>query len=274
MTGYEQARPANPLWRRLLRQWRRWRGGVMAKTHTVQIVERDGQRFKRVGFESVEEADRVAACLRELVALDRFPRLLAATGSTLEVAYVAGPLARRGRASDHQAVADFFADLYCAQPLRAVSAADTAMAQTLASDLAILAKAGLIDARAAERLDGLANQWQPELVWLGHEYIDPIARNFVIRDGRAMAIDIEALWRDQPLGQGLAKAALRWLEQPVDAVLREVGERAGIELAPQYPWVQLCFTAAYFRQKLAQKKSGHIRIEALTALGRNQDSEP
>lgn len=272
MTGRERIRLANPLWRRLLRQWRQWRGAVAVKTHRVQIVDRDGQRFKRVLFKTAEEAGRVGDCLRELALLDRFPPLLAANGSTLEVAYLFGPLARPEHPLDHSAVAGFFGDLYAGQPLRAVPAMETAMARSLGQDLAVLVEAGLIDSMEAERLAALAREWQPELVWIGHEYLDPIARNFVVCKGRAVAIDIEALAQGQPIGQGLAKAVLRWLDHPVDTVLQNAGERSGTELALQFPWVQLCFTVAYFRQKLDQRKPGHIRIDALTGLGRSDVS--
>ena len=268
MAGGERVRPANPLWRRLLRQWRRWRGADMVKTHTVQIVERDGRRFKRVEFQSVEEAGQVARCLSDLSGLDRFPRLQSRRGPVLEVEFIAGPLARVDRPEDHQAVAEFFVDLYAGQPRRPVATATTGMARALAPDLEFLVAAGLIDSSEADRLRALAGTWQPNRVWLGHDYIDPIARNFVIRQGRAMAIDIEALCPDQPLGQGLSKATLRWLKQPAAQIVAALSPRCGEDLAAQLPWVRLCFTVAYFRQKLAQRKPGHIRVEALTGLGR------
>lgn len=274
MSVPERIRHANPWWRRLLRRWRQWRGGEPVKGHLVQIVDADGQRRKRVIFETEQEAVRVAGCLRALKPSSRFPGLLADSGRCLEVEFLAGPVARRHRRDDHAAVAEFFVDLYTGQTLRSTDPAELALVNEFDKALARLHAAAWIDAREAERLAALARDWQPRQVWLGHEYIDPIARNFVISDQRAMAIDIEALWPDQPLGLGLAKAVLRWLHIPPAAVLKEVLQRSDRDLQGQYPWVSLCFTALYFAQKLDQNKPGHIRIRALTGLGRAQNSKP
>ncbi|MCC5865472.1 MAG: hypothetical protein JJU31_10165 [Wenzhouxiangella sp.] len=274
MSVPERIRYANPWWRRLLRRWRQWRGGEPVKVHLVQIVDADGRRRKRVIFETEQEAVRVASCLRALKPSSRFPRLLSEAGRRLEVEFLAGPVARRRRRTDHAAVAEFFVDLYAGQTLRAADPAGLAWVSEFDKALARLHAAAWIDAREAERLAELARDWQPPQVWLGHEYIDPIARNFVINDQRAMAIDIEALWPDQPLGLGLAKAALRWLHTPPDAVLKAVLKRSGTDLQDQYPWVSLCFTALYFAQKLDQNKPGHIRIQALTGLGQAHNSKP
>ncbi len=240
------------------------------KAHLVQIVEADGRKLKRVIFETEQEAARVAGCLRELKSTRRFPGLLDQAGRKLEVEFVAGPVASQRRRADHAAVADFFVDLYAGQAVTAVDPAGLALAKAVDTALEKLCSAAWINAGEAERLAALARDWQPRQVWLGHEYIDPIARNFVIADQRALAIDIEALWPNQPLGLGLAKAALRWLSISPDTVFESVLQRSGRDLKRQYPWVSLCFTAVYFAQKLDQNKPGHIRIEALTRVGRLQ----
>ncbi len=267
MSGPERIRLANPWWRRLLRRWRHWRGGEPVKAHLVQIVEADGGRRKRVIFETEQEAARVASCLRALTPIGRFPGLLDESGLRLEVEFLAGPVARRHRRSDQAAVAEFFVDLYAGQAATSANPAELALAKEVNSALSKLHAAGWIKAPEAERLAALARDWQPQRAWLGHEYIDPIARNFVMADQRAVAIDIEALWPDQPLGLGLAKAELRWLEVPSDKVFSAVFQRMGVDLRGQYPWVSLCFKAVYFAQKLDQNKPGHIRIQALTRLG-------
>jgi hypothetical protein len=254
-------RPANPWWQRWRRRWRAWRGAGELKRHRVELIDVDGRRCKRVRFDSETVAVQVAEALEALAGLDRFPALLEQVGSELRVDYIPGPLARAGR--DEPELLALFGELYAA-PAARLGLAESGLLPRLAEDLAFLVERGWIKSVLAERLLAGAETRAPAGVWTGYDYIDPVLKNFVLRaDGRAIAIDIEALVPGQALGSGLAKARLRWLRSAPGQLFKAVEAAGGPDLAEQYPFIELCFLAAYFRQKIIQHKPGHIRIEAL-----------
>jgi hypothetical protein len=256
-------RPANPWWQRWRRRWRAWRGAGELKRHRVELLEVNGRRCKRVQFDSENVAVQLAASLAALAGLDRFPALLDQVGCEVLVEFIHGPLARAGR--DECELLALFSELYAAPSVR-IGLAESGLLPSLLEDLAFLVEHGWIDPALAEQLRTAAQARAPAELWIGHDYIDPVLKNFVLRaDGRAIAIDIEALVPDQPLGTGLAKARLRWLRSDPGRWFDAVEAAGGPNLVEQYPLVELCFLAAYFRQKVIQRKPGHIRIEALRA---------
>lgn len=261
MSKPAKPRPANPWWQRWRRRWRAWRGAGELKRHRVELIDVDGNRCKRVRFDSEAVAGQVAASLGALARLDRFPALLNHAGNEIRVEYIPGPLARAGR--DERELLALFSELY-AVPAARVGLAESGLLPRLAEDLTFLVERGWIESVLAERLLASAEARAPAGVWTGHDYIDPVLKNFAMRaDGRAIAIDIEALVPNQPLGAGLAKARLRWLRSDPGQVFNAVQAAGGSNLAKQYPLVELCFLTAYFRQKIIQRKPGHIRIQAL-----------
>ncbi len=259
-------RQANPWWRRLLRRWRQWRGAELVKHHEVHLVRVDGIDCKRVRFVELAAARQAGLALAALAPLQRFPDLLRQDGAELWTRFVPGTLARPKRAADRLAVAEFFVDLYSRQTGLIDSRQPLQRANGLAANLSRLKAAGRLDPAAVEPLLAVERRWRPQHVLLGYDYIDPIARNFVLAEGRAIAIDIEALLPDQPLGSGLAKAELRWMAVEAALVLDRIDGPRADALRAQYRWVQLCFLANYFVDKLRQRKPGKLRMTALTDL--------
>lgn len=257
-----RSRPANPWWQRWLRRWRAWRGAGLAKTHQVDLIELDGRRQKRVIFDTAETARAVTAALKQAAVIQRFPALIFSRDCEVRVEFIPGPLARPGRDDDR--LRDFFLDLY-RLPGDRVELARSGLLWQLESDLAHLVDQALIEATLSRRLLQQADQIAPPSLWLGHDYIDPVAKNFVIQSDRAIAIDIEALLAGQPLGTGLAKARLRWPGLEIEPLMVRLEAVGGPGLRGQYPLVELCFLAGYFRQKLIQRKPRHLKPEALVA---------
>lgn len=253
-------RPANTWWQRWRRRWRHWRGAGQPKAHQVDLVEVDGRQLKRVIFDSSATAAAVVHALRASAPIGRFPRVLMHEGRQVRVEFVPGPLAQAGR-DEHELLA-FFVDLY-AMPARQVSLTESNLVEALAKDLGFLVAQGLIGRSLAERLKAAGQSVSPPSILTGFDYIDPVLKNFVICQGRAIAVDIEALMLDQPLGTGLAKARLRWMRSMPGSVLDAICSNGGPDLRAQYPLVELAFLSSYFRQKIIQRKRGHIRIEAL-----------
>jgi hypothetical protein len=258
MSSPLRARPANPLWQRLLRRWRQWRGAALVKDHQVHLIDVDGQRYKRIRFASLAEAEAAAQALRAVHQLDRFPGLIRHDGKEIWTEFIPGPLANR-RSADHAGlIADFFVDLY-----RLPGTHQSPDLKVFKNDLGFLVQTGWLEAAQGDELVARAATLQPKQLLIGHDYLDPVAKNFVIREDRAMAIDVEALLAAQPLGTGLAKAVLRWPGLDSTPVLEALIATGGPDLRDQYPFVELCFLAAYFRQKIIQKKPRHLRMDVL-----------
>ena len=244
-------RPANPWWKRMQRQWRQWRGFEQAKTHQVEWVLIGGQKAKRVTFKTKREADVVATALKTLAPLGCFPTLIAHQDQCVWVSFVPE------QATDEDPsdlMSAFFQRLYDHQfetPIDEVSS-DTAL-EKFESHLNALRASGQFDDAFLNQLSQQCLQCQPQTVYVGLDYVDAIAKNFVMSNGRAIGIDIDAIEDNVPLGKGLAKADYRALINTP-----ELMGTLDARLVRQYPFVRFCFAAEYFCQKLAQGKKRHI----------------
>lgn len=264
MAARIRVRHALPLWQRLRRRWRAWRGARMVKTHLVHFVDVDGVRFKRVRFAEVGTAQAVAQVLAQLAETSLAPALSRQQDSEVWVDFVPGRAPKAADIEDQARLVDFFASLYAVG--QAVAADPGPYASGLQEDLQYLSRAGLVAPERAAGLAALEKRLRPHQVWIGPDYIDPVAKNFIVVGRGLVAIDIEALADDALLGTGLAKARLRWPFDPIDSVCARLSAGAGPDLATQLPWVELCFLCRYFKEKLLQGKPGHIRLEALDRL--------
>ena len=261
MSNPETSRPANPWWQRWQRRWRAWQGAGELKSHQVELVERDGQRFKRVIFDSAEAAGQCARLLTQLAPMDRFVPLHRHREGVVEVDFIDGPLARAGR--DEAGLQAFFVDLYAGQGADQVSLEASNLMADLAANLDFLVEHRLLGRDRRDALWQAAQREAPDRLWLGADYIDPVLKNFVKRaDQRMIAIDIEALVGGLPLGSGLAKARLRWMRDEPSHLFSQVKTAGGPDLSSQYRVVELAFLAGYFRQKIIQKKPRHLHLPA------------
>lgn len=258
-------RPANSFWQRVRRRWRTWRGAMLAKSHHVEIVTLGGVDFKRVQFAESATAGLVAGHLEGLEPTGCVPSLVLHEGREVWVEYVVGrppdPQILQGR----EQLIDFFVALYRCPGVHQ-SVLPERFHSALLRDLVFLGQTGVLTTELQQSCVDLAERVRPQSAWLGLDYIDPLTKNFIVRGGRAIAIDIEALTGPVPLGQGLAKARLRWPFDPVKAVLDRLADKGGVRLHEQMDWVELSFLASYFRQKILQGKPGHIRMNALEQL--------
>ena len=166
---------------------------------------------------------------------------------------------------DRGALGDFLGRLYSIQPQPAAS---DALAHRLAIDLRFLRDAGLIDAELAAALARVAERRRPASIVTGLDYVDPVVKNFVMTGtGRLCAIDLQSLRSGQPLGIGIVKAGVHWLDAEArPALVRSVERAAGISLSKQLPYLELCFRVGWTKRKLLQGKRRAIRIDLLRQL--------
>ncbi len=238
--------------------------GVFSKRQAVFFLSINGTRFKRVVLGDSFEASQVERALRSAPAAALFPELIQRHENELLLGFVEGRPFDPSQESDRQALAEFFGALYAAGR-RGVDA--DRLWRALETDIGFLRTAGLIDAPLGQALLERAADLRPAEVQTGLDYVDPVAKNFVVDDGRLFAIDVESLRQDVPLGTGIAKAVVHWLgrDQAPDFIARV--ERAGdFTLGGQMPFVELCFRVAWTKRKLLQGKHRSIRIDLLREL--------
>lgn len=253
MFGKQQTVNAHPLGQRLLRQIRRFSGASSIKSHEVHFLQLEGHTRKRVRFQHATEAMSVERTLEEFGRNLAVPACIFRQGSELWLEYVHGPLLDPRLAGSPTLVVDFFAELY-RRNCREVKLASTTFPSRLERDVRFLAEAGILSSAATHQLLQRAAALQPETAWVGFDYIDPLPKNFVVRDGSLVGVDVEALQPGRLLGTGPAKAFLRWLSVVPAEFLRSLREAGAPDLEQQFEYVDLCFRCAYAKQKSFQRK--------------------
>lgn len=238
--------------------------GVFAKRQAVYFVDINGTRFKRVVMGDSYEASRVEQALEIAPDGARFPRLIQRHENELLLSFVEGRKFEPSSSSDRAALAGFFGTLYGSDRR---GEASQNLWRALESDLEFLVTAGLLESGLGKSLVSVAAEVRPTEIQVGLDYVDPVAKNFVMDGESLVAIDVESLRRDVPLGTGIAKAGVHWLAREASGdFIERVSAAAGFTLSGQYPFVDLCFRVAWTKRKLLQGKHRSIRIELLREL--------
>jgi hypothetical protein len=239
---------AHSWWRRLHVRLRSMMGAAV-KSHVVHITRIGGCRYKRVTFPHASEAARVESNLEQVASVSRFPRLVYRHESSVWVDYVEGRAPDPRNPEHVEEVIALFADLY-RNGSQSVELAGTGTHRRLCADLDFLRDVGVLSAQLGASLVDAAEELRPERAWMGFEYLDPLARNFIVAPTGMVAIDIEALHAERLLGIGLAKARLRWLEVDRASLFASLAELGAPDIGPQYDYAALSFLAGYAKQNV------------------------
>lgn len=244
-----------------MRLRRRWLGRFVPEKR-VRLIEIGSARFKRLTLPDAWTAAQLARRLERFRSHQVFPLVIAQSANELLLEYVEG--SRVAEPLDEAAcgrLAGFFAVLY-AQGRHAVETRAAGFADALQLDLAFLGQVGVLGASALPELLRAAEALAPAQVYVGHDYLDPIARNFLITPaGRLVAVDVEELMPDQLLGSGVAKAVLRTPGASRERLLEGIRRTAGLDLAPVMPFVELAFLAGWTKHALLKGRASLVRPE-------------
>ena len=245
---------AHSLRQRTLRRLRRHLGAAGVKTHEVHFVRVDGELRKRVRFETEDESVGVADALESLGSSVSLPAVIRRDGRELWLEYVDGPALDPKKHDGLALLLGFYASLY-GVAVRSCAVDASPYPARLKDDLHWLETSGVLPASATAALARRAATIEPRKVFLGVDFVDPVPKNFVIRGGLLVGVDVEALKPDTLLGTGPAKAMLRWLNVTGDAMTRGLHQAGSPDLSAQFEYAELCVRCSYARQKVVQRKA-------------------
>lgn len=252
--------------RRLYFWWlQRWKG-VFSKRQRVYFLDIEGRRYKHVVFGDSHLAAEVQDALDAFAASGRFPPLIHRHENELLLGFVEGRAFDHEDSADRARLADFLATLW-SRGAAPCSRAELPFDARLAVDLDFLVHVGVLDRPKADALAARAADVAPDELQVGYDYVDPVAKNFVVADDRMIAIDVESLQAAQPLGTSLAQASLRWLAAGDVAVMAsQVAESGGPDIDAQLEYVRILTTVGWTKRKYLQGKTNFIRAEHFDAL--------
>ncbi|MDZ7839982.1 MAG: hypothetical protein U5R46_04045 [Gammaproteobacteria bacterium] len=234
-------------------------GGVFGKRQKAYFLTLHGHHFKRLILGDAWQAERIERELERFQGENGFPPLIVRHENELLLRYVDGRPFDPADPADREALARFYARLYRKSPRRE-SAQALPLTARLHRDLRFLADVGVLDQPDVPALQARAASLQPDQVWLGYDYVDPVAKNFVLTDAGMVAVDVESLVSDEVLGTGIAKARVHWLaDAQTKAFLEAIASAGGPDLGAQLPWVELCFLAGWTKRKVLQGKHGFVQ---------------
>jgi hypothetical protein len=255
-------RSLHTLGRRVGMTLRRHLFGRFVPEKQVRLIQIGGARCKRLTLPDTWTATQMARSLERFRAHPVFPALLAQSANELLLEFVEGrPIAEPLDDATCDQLAEFFAVLY-AQDRHAIEPRGAGFVAALQQDLAFLGRVGVLEPAALPELARAAEALVPAQVYVGHDYLDPIARNFVVTPaGRLVAIDVEDLLPNQLLGSGVAKAVLRTPGAQRERLLAGIRRTAGLDLAPVMPFVELAFLAGWTKRALLKGRARLVRPE-------------
>jgi hypothetical protein len=255
-------RSLHTLGRRVGMAFRRRVLGRFVPVKQVRVIWIGDARCKRVTLPDSFAATQLARSLERFRAQPVFPALIAQSANELLLEFVEGrPFAEPLDAARCDQLAEFFAVLY-AQDRHAVEPRSAGFVAALEQDVAFLTRAGVLEAAAQPELERAIAALTPAQVFVGHDYLDPIARNFVVTPaGRLVAIDVEDLLPSQLIGSGVAKAVLRTQGADRGRLLAGIRRATALDLEPVMPFVELAFLAGWTKRALLKGRARLVRPE-------------
>lgn len=249
--GYSLKRRATTLLKRLF-------GTQLLKSQDLRFVTINGQRFKRLILRDSFQAAEIERRLESFGANNYFPELVTRSENEVWVQFVDGQRLAEVDEPALAKLADFYAAVYSRRP-RQVALADRPYVRRIDQNLRFLNQVGVLSDTTRRDLEAVARRLAPERVWIGFDYLDPVLKNFVIRnDGQLCAVDVESLFDEQLIGTGVAKACVHWLEPFRDDVLARLAGAGAPDFQSYFGFVELAFVARWTKTKFLARKQKFV----------------
>ena len=261
-------RPVYPAMRRMrraiLRRLGRWSRGA----YDVRLVYDQGKPiYKKVVFNSNQQARRVAGALSAFGESIHVPTLRHQADNAIWVDYVAGHAFDPHAADQPRGVAECLTS-FALRSSRAVALGEAGLVDESHQRLAWLLDQAVITPRLGETLRARLNGFDTDLMLrFGFDYADPIAANLLTRadTGQVCAIDVKNVRQDALVGLGVAKAHARWLDDDgLNHILADWRSRGLADVVAAFDFIRLYERIERVtRQAATEKRSrGAIRKQS------------
>lgn len=231
----------------------------MVKSQDLHFVTINGRWFKRLILGDSYMAAQIEENLTKFGPSDLVPPLVSRFEDEVWVEYVDGRPIRDLNEEIVRKLAEFYATVHVRRP-RMVAIEETGRPARLFQDLRFLSQAGILDTAKYEALAEAAGRLIPEQVAIGFDYVDPVLKNFVIRDdtGGICAIDVESLRDDQVIGTGVARACVHWLAPHREVFFEHFARAGGPPFTAYFPFVEFCLRARWTKTNYLTGKLKYV----------------
>ena len=229
-------------------------GTRLQKAKGIHFVTVNGQQYKRLLLCDSFLASEIEQQLEVFSESGYFPPLVARYEHEIWLEYVDGDPIRSIDEDVVLKIAEFYATVHGKSPVL-VNARDSPFLARLSQDLRFLHQIGVVTQDVYRDLQAAVPDLSPEQLWVGHEYTDPVLKNFIQRtdNGRICVVDVDGLAVNQLLGLGVAKACIRWLGPHQSLFFTSLVEQGAPDIQEYFNFVQLCFLAKWMKRAFLEQ---------------------
>ncbi len=229
-------------------------GTRLQKAKGIHFVTVNGQQYKRLILCDSFLASEIEQQLEAFSESGYFPALVARYEHEIWLEYVDGSPIRSVDEDVVLKIAEFYATVYRKNPVL-VNTLDSPFLTRLSQDLRFLHQIGIVTQDAYRDLQAAVPDLMPEQLWVGHEYTDPVLKNFIHRtdNGRICVVDVDGLAVDALLGIGVAKACVRWLGPYQALFLSTLDQHGAPDIQKYFNFVELCFLAKWMKRAFLEQ---------------------
>ena len=229
-------------------------GTRLQKAKGIYFVTVNGQQYKRLILCDSFLANEIEQQLEIFSETGYFPPLVARYEHEIWLEFVDGHPIRSVDEGFVIKIAEFYATVYGKTPVL-VKTEDSPFLSRLDDDLRFLHQIGVLSQDAYRDLQAAIPDLVPEQLWMGHEYTDPVLKNFIQRteNGRICIVDVDGLAVNQLLGTGVAKACFRWLEPHQSLFFTSLVQHGAPDIQAYFNFVQLCFLAKWMKRAFMEQ---------------------
>jgi len=224
-------------------------GTRLQKAKGIHFVTVNGYKFKRLILCDSFLATEIEQHLDGFRESGYFPPFVARYEQEIWLEYVEGLPIRSVDEAFVLKIAEFYATVYGKAPVL-LDTAQSPFPGRLHQDLRFLRQINVLTQDSYRDLQSAAHDLIPEKIWVGHEYTDPVLKNFIVQkeNGRICVVDVDGLAGNQLLGTGVAKACVRWLGPYRSLFFSSLAKQEAPDFQKYFSFVELYFLAKWMKR--------------------------